>query len=98
MGSPISGTLAEIYLQFIEETYIKQWTESREIIYYKRYMDDILIIFHRNKINKTTTINIMNSINEHLDFKASEEIHNSINYLDLTINRNVNKMELSIYI
>ena len=42
MGSPISGTLAEIYLQFIEETFIKQWIESREIIYYKRYVDDIL--------------------------------------------------------
>ena len=41
MGSPISGTLTEIYLQLIEELYIKHWTESQEIVYYKRYVDDI---------------------------------------------------------
>jgi len=35
MGSPISSTLAEIYLQFPEEIYIKQWVESKEI-YYRR--------------------------------------------------------------
>jgi len=30
----------------------------------------------------------MNGINEQLEFKAAEEINNSINYLDLIINRN----------
>jgi retron-type reverse transcriptase len=49
MGSPISGTLAEIYLQLIEELYIKHWIESQEIVYYKRYVDDILIIFDQHK-------------------------------------------------
>jgi hypothetical protein len=34
MGSPISSTIAEIYLQFLEEIFIKQWLESKEIIYY----------------------------------------------------------------
>src|SRR5215475_5496200 len=37
MGSPISSTIAEIYLQHIEELYIKHWLEHGEIIYYKRY-------------------------------------------------------------
>ena len=36
MGSPLSGYLAEIYIQGIEETDVKQWLESKEIIYYKR--------------------------------------------------------------
>jgi len=31
MGSPISCTMAELYLQYIEETYVKQWVESKEI-------------------------------------------------------------------
>ena len=97
MGSPISVTLAEIYLQLIEETFIKQLTDSREIIYYKRYVNDILILFDRNKTNDTTITNVMNRFNEHLCFKASEEINNSINYLDLTIHRNINKMELRMY-
>jgi len=36
MGSPISGTMAETYLQYIEETYIKQWWDTGEIVHYKR--------------------------------------------------------------
>ena len=98
MGSPISGTLAEIYLQHTEELFIKQWIESQEIFYYKRYVDDIIIIYDQNKINEIAITNVMNGINEQLEFKATEEINNSINYLDLTINRNINKIELDIYI
>ena len=41
MGSPLSGTLTELYLQRIEKEYIKQWIDSEEIYYYKRYVDDI---------------------------------------------------------
>ena len=33
MCSPISGTLAEIYLQLIEEHYIKHWIENQDIVY-----------------------------------------------------------------
>jgi len=36
MGSPICSKVAEIYLQILEETHIKQWLESREKVYYKR--------------------------------------------------------------
>jgi hypothetical protein len=95
MGSPISGTLAEIYLQLTEELYIKHWIESQEIVYYKRYVDDILIIFDQHRTNETIT-SVMNNINVKLDFKATREINKSINYLDLTINRNINKFELNI--
>jgi len=31
MGSSISGTIAEIYLQHIENYYIKHWLDSNEI-------------------------------------------------------------------
>jgi hypothetical protein len=34
MGSPISSTMAEVYLQYIQETYTKQWLDSEEITYY----------------------------------------------------------------
>ena len=33
MGSHISSTMAEVYLQCIEETYVKQWLEGKEILY-----------------------------------------------------------------
>jgi hypothetical protein len=86
MGSPISGTLAEIYLQTIEERYIKHWIENRDMVYYKRYVDDIFIIYNTNKTNERTIRNNMNSIDEHIEFKMTEEIDESINFLDMTIN------------
>jgi hypothetical protein len=52
MGSPISNTLAEIYLQFFEELTIRHWIENGEIPYYRRHIDDIVIIFGQNKILK----------------------------------------------
>ena len=78
LGSPISGTLAEIYLQLIEKLYIKHWIESQEIVYYKRYVDDILIIFDQHRTNETMITSIMNNINEQLDFKSTREINQSI--------------------
>ena len=55
MGSPISSIIAEIYLQYIEQTYIKHWLESEEITYYRRYVDDILIIYNINHTNEQKT-------------------------------------------
>jgi len=40
MGSHVSGTLAEIQLQFLEETYTKHWPDSKEITYHKMYIND----------------------------------------------------------
>jgi hypothetical protein len=97
MGSPISNTIAEIYLQFLEETYIKHWMETKEIIYYRRYVNDILIISDQNKTNEKTIINHMNNIDKHPEFKITEEENKSINYFDLSIHRNINNIDLSIY-
>ena len=66
--------------------------KSRDI-YYKRCVDDIIIIYDQNRINKIAITSVMNGINEQLEFKATEERNNSINYVDLTINRNINKIE-----
>jgi len=44
VGSPISSTIAEIYLQNLENIYIRHWLDSKEILFYKPYVDDILIL------------------------------------------------------
>jgi hypothetical protein len=49
MGSPISSLLAEILLQYFEETHMKHHLEHKDIIYYKRYVDDICIIYDQTK-------------------------------------------------
>jgi len=96
MGSPISRTIAVFYLQFFEEIHIKQWLESKEIIYFKRYVDDILIIFDQNKTDGKTIMN-KNNTDKHLEFKLSEEENTTINYLDLSMHRNTNNIYRGIY-
>ena len=39
----------------------------------------------------------MNNNNEQLEFKATMGVSKSINYWDLTIRRNINKVEISVY-
>ena len=68
--------------------------ESKEIIYYKRHVDDILIIFDQNKTDEKTIMNHMNNNDKHLEFKISEKENNSIKYLDLYIHRNINNIDL----
>ena len=96
MGSPLSGTLAELYLQRIENDYIKQWIDSEELHYYKRYVDDI-ILFNINKIQEEQLLQGINRIDQNLTFKLTTEDNNKINFLDLTITRKINKLEIGIY-
>jgi hypothetical protein len=69
----------ENYLQFFEKLFIKHWIESGEISYYKRYVDDILIIFDQNKTNENSIMNHLNNIHKYLEFKLTEEENNNIN-------------------
>ena len=94
MGSPISRTLAEIYLQYLEEIFVKQCLEKKEITYYKRYVDDLLIIFVQNKINADTIYSMINNIDKHLEFKISQKTNNTINYLHFSVNRTASNIEL----
>ena len=97
MGSPISGMLAEIYLQYIENDYIKHSFDSNEIIFYRRYVYDILIIYNQNKIKEDQILVKINNIDEHLQFKMTIEENGNIDFLDLTIHRGNKNLSISIY-
>jgi hypothetical protein len=76
---------------------MKHLIEMGEISYYKRYVDDTLIIFDQNETNENSVMNNMNSIHKYVEFKLTVEENNNINYLDLTIHRNNNNLSLKIY-
>jgi hypothetical protein len=97
MGSPISGTMAEIYLQYLETTHIKHWLDSREIVFYKRYVDDILIIYDQSKTDEQTLLSHINKVDKNLQFKISTEENNTVQYLDISIYRNNNSIKIGIY-
>jgi hypothetical protein len=97
MGSPLSATRAKVYLQYLEEMFIKHWLETHEIILYWRYVDDILIIFDTTKTNKHTIQTSMNMIHPLLHFTPTNDFENVITYLDLTIHWLNHTLQLGVY-
>jgi hypothetical protein len=45
----------------------------RPFPYYRRYVDDITVIFDQNNINEDLITSYMNNIDKHLEFKLTEE-------------------------
>ena len=97
MGSPLSSLISEIFLQFIENQFIAQLKQDYNILFYGRYVDDILIIFDSNYDNANNILHAFNQIHPKLKFTVESETNNEINYLDLTIKKFNNNFQYSIY-
>jgi hypothetical protein len=97
MGSAISSTIAEIYLQYLENIYIKNWLDSKKIFFYKRYVDDILIAYDQEKIDEQVILQRINGIDNNLQLKMTTEVNNTINYLDILIRRNIINITIELY-
>jgi len=87
MGSPVSNSIAEIFLQYIEDTYLKQLLDTKNIILYTRYVDDILLIrvYDTKCINSNTIHEHINQIHPNFQFNPTHENNNCINFLELLI-------------
>jgi allophanate hydrolase subunit 1 len=69
----------------------------QQIIGYFRYVDDILIIYDKKKINIEHTLNELNKLQSSIKFTIEKEIHDSINFLDLTIYWEEENLKFTIY-
>jgi hypothetical protein len=47
MGSPLSTTIVEIFLQNLEQNRLKHLLEGKMIMYYNIYIDDIFIVYNQ---------------------------------------------------
>jgi len=97
MGSPVSGTVVEIFLQYLEHMHIKSVLDSKQILFYDRYIDDVLIIYDTESTNQDTLTRYTNSIHENMQFNPTQESNDSINFLDFTIVRGIFHLEIDIY-
>ena len=97
MGAPSSGLIAEIFLQHIEHLHLPHLTKKHKIINYCRYVDDILIIFDANHSNLLEITKDFNSIHPKLQFTAETEKDNTLNYLDISINRTPTHLNAAIF-
>jgi len=79
MGSPISGTMAEIIIQHLEDSHIKHLLDSKGIIFYSRYVDDIFIICDSSYTNPNAILQYTNILHNNLQINPTPETwHRSI--------------------
>ena len=97
MGSPISGAIAEIMLQHIENQHIKHLIETGNIIYYTRYVDDIFIVYDSTKTTTEEIQSYADHIHKNLKFTITQENNKQINFLDILITRREQKLDINIY-
>jgi len=64
MCSHISGNLAEIYIQKTEKYRIKKSLVIQVIIYYKKYVYDIIVILNKDRIKEEQILHAMNNVDE----------------------------------
>jgi hypothetical protein len=85
MGSHISNTMAEIFLQHIENTHLKELLDTKNIIFCTRYVDDILLMYDTKCVNSNTIHKYIKQIHPNLQLNPTHENNNCINFLDLLI-------------
>jgi len=97
MGSPISNIIAEIFLQNLEQLHMTQILDTNNIVYYTRYVNDILIIYDNTLISLETISEQINKLHPDLQFTHTQEQDNTVNFLDLHLIRHPNTTEIDIY-
>lgn len=91
MGSPISGFLADVFINFLETKFFHDFPIIAEkIVYYFRYVDDTLLLINGDETVINEIINKFNTLHSKITFTAEIGTVGSINFLDLIIS---NKME-----
>ena len=96
MGSPNSNTVAEIFLQDLGNTHLKQILDAHNITLYARYIGEILLIYNTKHTTPDVIQSHINKVHPNLQFTPNFEHHNSIHFLDLLISRHPTQIEINI--
>lgn len=85
MGSPLSPFLAEVFISWLERTLISTNTLFNHIVYWYRYVDDIICLFKGNNSDFDDFLNFLNSLHNNIKFTFESSHNNKIPFLDLNI-------------
>ena len=96
MGSPLSATLANIFLCFHEVKWLEECPVEYKPLYYKIYVDDTFVIF-RTREEAQQFLDYLNSRHDKISFTMETEQNNQIPFLDVLIKKPNNKFDISIY-
>jgi len=85
IDSPISCTIAEIFLQHLEDIHIKQVLGTKNIISYTRHVGDTLIIYDTKRTNPNLINKYINQIHTNIKLNPKHESNGCISFLGLLI-------------
>jgi len=66
MRWPISSTTAEIFLKYLEDMHIQQHFDAKNIVFYTRHVDDIVIIYNTERTHPDLISTHINQIHTHI--------------------------------
>jgi len=89
MVASTSSTLSEFFLQHLENSQIYYILLNYNIVGNFRYVDDLLIIYNERKTDIEELLYRFNDITPKLNFTIEKETGGNINFLDLTIHRDI---------
>lgn len=93
MGNKISPILANVVMTKFDEYLSK----LNGIIFYKRYVDDTFLIYNEEILSGVDILNHANEWNKVIKFTLDGEENRELNFLDLTIIRNSDKLKFKTY-
>ena len=86
MGSPLGPALANIFLCYDETTWLKNCSKSFKPVYYKRYVDDIFVLFEKPE-QVLWFVNYTNKRHINTKFSFETEKDNCFSFLNVKICR-----------
>ena len=96
MGSPISGTLANLFLCFHERHWIANCPQEFKPLIYKRYVDDTFTVF-RDASHAPKFLRYINEQHSNMLFTMEGENESKLPFLDLMIERSQHNFSVGIY-
>ena len=96
MGCPLSPLLAEIFMDNLEQI-ICNSPQFKNVIVWKRYVDDIFGIFNGIPDQLNDFHSYLNTIHPCIKFTLETETNNSLPFLDIRLTKSNNRLHFNIY-
>ena len=95
VGSPLRPTLANIFLCCHESNWLKYYPKDFQSVYYKRYVDDIFVLFNKPEHGQFF-LEYINKKHKNMRFSIETETNRSLSFLDVKIFRENDKFVTSV--
>ena len=96
MGSLLGLSLANAFLSYYEKNWLNNCPQGFESVFYRRYVDNIFILFKSNDHLKYFQ-DFLNFCHINMSFSMETEKKNKLSFLDVEIIREQDKFTTTIY-